>query len=210
MQAPLFPAASFGDLRARLADLPAADPTSIAAARVRQDNLTKPPGALGRLEELAIFMAGWQGRARPVLDRAQAVVFAGNHGICRQGVNPFPQEVTAQMVANFTRGGAAINQLCRVSGADLSIVALDLDRPTGDFTEGPAMTEAEVLDAMVRGAAAVDTGANVLLLGEMGTGSGARLSAPSPRRTNSGAWPGRTSANSTTRRRSARQSAITP
>uniref|UniRef100_UPI002582F3E5 nicotinate-nucleotide--dimethylbenzimidazole phosphoribosyltransferase n=1 Tax=Acidiphilium sp. TaxID=527 RepID=UPI002582F3E5 len=131
MQASLFPASSFADLRARLADMPAADPASIAAARVRQDNLTKPPGALGRLEELAIFMAGWQGRARPVLDRAQAVVFAGNHGICRQGVNPFPQEVTAQMVANFTRGGAAINQLCRVSGADLSIVALDLDRPTG-------------------------------------------------------------------------------
>ncbi len=171
MQTPLFPAGSFADLRARLADLPAADPASIAAARMRQDNLTKPPGALGRLEELAIFMAGWQGRSRPVLDRAQAVVFAGNHGICRQGVNPFPQEVTAQMVANFMRGGAAINQLCRVSGADLSIVALDLDRPTGDFTEGPAMTEAEVLDAMVRGAAAVDTGANVLLLGEMGIGN---------------------------------------
>ncbi len=171
MSGPLLPAASFAELRGRLRGLPAADPASIAAARARQDNLTKPPGALGRLEELAIFMAGWQRTDRPRIGRAQAVVFAGNHGICAQGVNPFPQEVTAQMVANFAAGGAAINQLCRVSGAELSIVALDLDQPTRDFTQGPAMTEAEVLDAMARGAEAVDPGASVLLLGEMGIGN---------------------------------------
>ena len=83
------------------------------------------------------FFAGWQGRARPRIDRAQALVFAGNHGVCAQGVNPFPQEVTAQMVANFRAGGAAINQLAAVAGAELSVVALDLDRPTADFTAGP-------------------------------------------------------------------------
>ncbi len=152
-------------------DFPGFDQASADAATDRQNQLTKPPGSLGALEELAIFMAGWQRRARPRIDTAQALVFAGNHGICDQGVNPFPQEVTAQMVANFEHGGAAINQLCRANGADLSVVALNLDRPTADFSKGPAMSEAECLDAMNRGAGAVDTSADVLLLGEMGIGN---------------------------------------
>lgn len=147
------------------------DQQAADAARARQDSLTKPPGSLGRLEELAVFMAGWQGRAVPRLDHAQAVVFAGNHGIVAQGVNPFPPEVTAQMVRNFRAGGAAINQLCRVAGADLSAVPLDLDHPTRDFTEGPAMDAAEVKAAMRIGAESVDPAADVLLLGEMGIGN---------------------------------------
>ena len=157
---------------AGLADtLPSADGDARAATARRQDSLTKPPGSLGRLEEIALFMAAWQGTGRPRIAKAQALVFAGNHGICAQGVNPFPQEVTAQMVANFAAGGAAINQLCRVNGAELSVIALDLDRPTADFTAGPAMTEAETLDAMNRGAAAVDPQADILTLGEMGIGN---------------------------------------
>lgn len=116
-------------------------------------------------------MAAWQGNDRPRIAKAQALVFAGNHGICAQGVNPFPQEVTAQMVANFEAGGAAINQFCRVNGADLSVIALDLERPTADFTAGPAMTDAETLDALNRGAAAVDPQADILTLGEMGIGN---------------------------------------
>lgn len=171
MADPLFPAESLAALRARLGELPCADEAAEAAARDRQANLTKPPGSLGRLEDLAIFMAGWQGNPRPRIAKAQALVFAGNHGVCAQGVNPFPQEVTAQMVANFSAGGAAINQLCRASGAELSVVALDLDRPTGDFTQELAMSEAEVLEAMARGAEAVDPGAEILLLGEMGIGN---------------------------------------
>ncbi len=153
------------------ATLPQADGNAAEAARARQNSLTKPPGSLGRLEELACFMAAWRGTARPVINRAQALVFAGNHGICAQGVNPYPQAVTAQMVGNFQAGGAAINQLCRANGAKLSVIALDLDRPTADFTAGPAMTEAECLDAMNQGAAAVDTTADVLILGEMGIGN---------------------------------------
>lgn len=169
---PLLPAPDFATLRARLsAGLPDIDTDAARAARLRQDMLTKPPGSLGILEELAVFMAGWQGLERPRISRAQALVFAGNHGICAQGVNPFPQEVTAQMVANFDSGGAAINQLCRVAGAELAVIALDLDMPTADFSQRPAMTETEVLDAMARGAAAVDTGAHILLLGEMGIGN---------------------------------------
>lgn len=167
----LFPAASFAGLNANLATLPTADEAARTAALARQVSLTKPVGSLGMLETLAIFMAGWQGVDRPKLERAQALVFAGNHGVCAKGVNPFPQEVTAQMVANFTHGGAAINQLCKANGADLSVIALDLDRPTADISEGPAMTEAETLDAMARGAAAVDASADVLVLGEMGIGN---------------------------------------
>lgn len=153
------------------ATLPASDADAARAATDRQNNLTKPPGALGRLEALAVFMAGWQGTGRPTIERAQALVFAGNHGVCAQGVNPFPQEVTAQMVANFEHGGAAINQLCRASGAALSVVALELEQPTGDITQGPAMSEKETLVAMQRGAGAVDPQANVLVLGEMGIGN---------------------------------------
>lgn len=157
---------------AGLADrLPAADEAAAGAARARQNSLTKPPGSLGRLEEVAEFMAAWRATGRPEIWKAQALVFAGNHGICAQGVNPYPQEVTVQMVANFQNGGAAINQLCRVNGADLDVIALDLDRPTADFTQGPAMTEAETLEALNRGAAAVDDGADVLILGEMGIGN---------------------------------------
>lgn len=151
--------------------LPKTDDVALKNAQARQDSLTKPQGSLGRLEELAVFMAGWRGTARPVITRAQALIFAGNHGICAQGVNPYPQEVTAQMVTNFETGGASINQICRVNGADLSVIALDLKNPTADFTQGPAMTEAETLDAMNRGAAAIDKGADVLILGEMGIGN---------------------------------------
>lgn len=157
---------------ARLADrLPQADQKAAAAARERQNSLTKPPGSLGRLEEIAEFMAAWRGTPRPRIDRAQALVFAGNHGICAQGVNPYPQEVTAQMVANFRAGGAAINQLCDINGADLSVIALELDRPTRDFTEAPAMDESECLDALWQGASAVDASADILILGEMGIGN---------------------------------------
>ncbi|MCL7466151.1 nicotinate-nucleotide--dimethylbenzimidazole phosphoribosyltransferase [Phaeovulum sp. NW3] len=162
---------SLADIAGLAETLPGADEPARAAALARQNSLTKPPGSLGRLEDLALFMAAWRATAQPVIARAQALVFAGNHGICAQGVNPYPQEVTAQMVANFQAGGAAINQLCRVNGADLGVIALDLDRPTADFTTAPAMTEAETLAAMNRGAAAVDPAADVLILGEMGIGN---------------------------------------
>ncbi|MDO5657103.1 MAG: nicotinate-nucleotide--dimethylbenzimidazole phosphoribosyltransferase [Paracoccus sp. (in: a-proteobacteria)] len=163
---------SFDALRAQLArGLPAADLAASDKAQARQDSLTKPQGSLGRLEDIACFIAGWQGTERPHLDHAQAIVFAGNHGVVAQGVSPFPAEVTALMVANFEAGGAAINQLCRAGGATLSVVPLELERPTGDITQTPAMSEAETLAAMARGAAAFDPQADILLLGEMGIGN---------------------------------------
>lgn len=166
-----FKISSLDDVAGLVEGFPSHDAKSALAATDRQNALTKPPGALGRLEEIAIFLAGWQKTDRPKIDTAQAVVFAGNHGICAQGVNPFPQEVTAQMVANFEHGGAAINQLCKANGADLSVVALDLDTPTKDFTVAPAMTESECLDALNIGAEAVDKSADILILGEMGIGN---------------------------------------
>ncbi|MGE4431043.1 MAG: nicotinate-nucleotide--dimethylbenzimidazole phosphoribosyltransferase [Sphingobium sp.] len=159
------------DFEAALADLPAPDQMAIAAARARQAQLTKPAGSLGRLEDIALFFAGWQGREKPVLETARAVVFAGNHGVTARGVSAFPASVTAQMVANFTAGGAAINALSVAAGLDLDIVALDLDRPTADFTMAPAMTEAECLAALRAGAGAVDPGLDLFVPGEMGIGN---------------------------------------
>ncbi len=142
-----------------------------AAARAHQNNLTKPPGSLGMLEDLAVFLASWQSNERPVVDRAQAIIFAGNHGICKQGVNPFPQEVTHHMVSNFENGGAAINQLCTLSGAELTVKPILLDTPTKDFTKTEAMSVAELLDAMSLGAKAINRNADIILLGEMGIGN---------------------------------------
>lgn len=141
------------------------------AARARNGQLTKPPGALGRLEDLAIWYAGWRGTGRPELAHPQVVIFAGNHGVTARGVSAFPAEVTAQMVMNFQHGGAAINQLARSFGARMDVHALDLDAPTADFTQGPAMTEAGVVAALAAGWEAVDPDADLLVTGEMGIGN---------------------------------------
>lgn len=162
---------SLADVRALLADLPAPDAAAIAAAEARNAQLTKPPGALGRLEKLAIWMAGWQGTDRPHADHPQIVIFAGNHGVTAKGVSAFPAEVTEQMVANFAHGGAAINQLAKAFGATLDVHALDLDRPTADFTEQPAMTEAELVASLRKGYEAVGAEADLFVAGEMGIGN---------------------------------------
>ncbi|TDW65258.1 nicotinate-nucleotide-dimethylbenzimidazole phosphoribosyltransferase [Novosphingobium sp. PhB55] len=156
---------------AALADLPGPDGSALAAARARQASLTKPAGSLGRLEDIAVFMAGWQGRTRPRAERIRAVVFAGNHGVAARGVSAYPSEVTAQMVANFEAGGAAINALTAACGAALSVVPLDLDRPTRDITREPALSEAECLEALDRGAAAVSADSDLFFVGEMGIGN---------------------------------------
>ncbi len=160
-----------------LQNLPVADLHAQANARAHQLTLTKPPGALGQLEDIAVFLAGWQGTATPQITKAQALVFAGNHGVCAQGVNAFPQAVTQQMVDNFHAGGAAINQLCQIAGAELSVIPLDLDRPTQDFTTGCALSSDELAHAFHTGATAVDTTADVVVLGEMGIGNSTVASA---------------------------------
>jgi nicotinate-nucleotide--dimethylbenzimidazole phosphoribosyltransferase len=160
-----------GGLRARIAAFGAGDAAAEAAVRARQDTLTKPPGSLGRLEDVVAWLARWQGRAMPRLDRVEIVVFAGNHGVVARGVSSFPAEVTGQMVGNFAAGGAAINQLARVAGAELRVVPVEIGMPTGDFTAGVAMSPAEFLAAVAMGEAAVRPGVDLLCLGEMGIGN---------------------------------------
>ncbi len=167
-------AASFHTLTEFMALLktqPHADHASVENAVARNGQLTKPSGALGRLEDLAIWYAGWRKTATPKLDMPQVIVFAGNHGIAAQGVSAFPAEVTAQMVLNFQHGGAAINQICKTFGAGLDVYALELDRPTDDFTKGPAMSEKDVITALKAGWNAVDASADLLVVGEMGIGN---------------------------------------
>ena len=163
--------ASFADLRAVCLDLPSGHPAASLAVAMREDTLTKPPKSLGRLEELAAFLAHWQGHAPPRLDRTEVLVFAGNHGVTRQGVSAYPAEVTAQMVANFSHGGAAINQFAGAAGAALRVIPLQLDAPTADFTESPALTEAEFLAAVAAGHDAVSPDSDLICLGEMGIGN---------------------------------------
>src|SRR5579862_6702819 len=118
---------SFSALRAVCLDLPTGHPAASAAVDQREAALTKPPRSLGDLEDLVAWLAHWQGHAPPRLDRVDILVFAGNHGVSRLGVSADPAEVTVQMVANFSAGGAAINQLARTAGAQLHVVPLSLD-----------------------------------------------------------------------------------
>jgi nicotinate-nucleotide--dimethylbenzimidazole phosphoribosyltransferase len=162
---------SLSALRTACLDLPPGDDAAAAAATDRNAVLTKPPGSLGRLEETAIWLARWQGRNPPRLDRIEVLVFAGNHGVVAQGVSAFPAAVTTQMVANFAKGGAAINQLAAGAGARLQVIPLDLDQPTADFTNAPAMDETAFLRAAAAGYDSVPADADLVCLGEMGIGN---------------------------------------
>ncbi len=172
------PVATFDEITRLLAELPGPDQEAAEATAAREAQLTKPPGALGRLEELSVWLARWQGRQPPRLEHPRVAVFAGNHGVARKGVSAFPAEVTQQMVQNFIAGGAAVNQLAAQAQADLRVYEMALEAPTADFTEGPAMTEADCARAVAYGMMAVEQGFDVLALGEMGianTTSGAAL-----------------------------------
>ncbi len=165
------------DLAAQLKDLPEPVEAAVVAAQARNASLTKPPGALGQLENVAAWYCGWRGDARARISAPQIAIFAGNHGVTVQGVSAFPPEVTAQMVANFEAGGAAINQLARQFGARMDVHALELERPTTDFTRAPAMDEAEFMAAIRTGWEAVDPAADLLVTGEMGIGNTTSASA---------------------------------
>ena len=165
------PFRTLDQFRMLLQAMPMADADAASAARDRNSQLTKPPGALGRLEDLAIWYGSWRGTARPVMERPQVIVFAGNHGVTARGVSAFPAEVTVQMVGNFRAGGAAINQLSKLFGAQMDVHALDLDRPTADFTTAAAMTEEDVVTALATGWEAVNPTCDLLVVGEMGIGN---------------------------------------
>ena len=161
----------FDDIRALLGKMPGPDEAAIAAAREREAVLTKPAGSLGRLEEISAFLAGWQGSAKPHVDNPLVAVFAANHGVVAQGVSPFPQSVTQAMVANFTSGGAAINQICKSLDISLKVYELALEKPTGDITREPAMDERVCAGTIAFGMEALASEPDLLVLGEMGIGN---------------------------------------
>ncbi len=160
--------ANLDEIRALFANLPGPDLEAGTAAALHERQLTKPAGALGRLEELSQWLATWQGRHPPRLDHPRTSVFAANHGVAARGVSAYPAAVTAQMVQNFIAGGAAVNQLCRVVDADLRVYEMNLDTPTADFVDAPAMSEEQCAKAIAYGMMAVEPGLDVLALGEMG------------------------------------------
>ncbi len=170
MSTPQLPA-HLDEIRQLLKGLPGPDLSSRRAAKTRQAQLLKPPGALGRLEALAHWLATWQGRERPGVERPRIAVFAANHGVAAQGGSAYPPAVTAQMVQAFVQGQAAVNQMAELNGADLRVYELALDQPTDDFTQGPAMSEADCVRAIAYGMMAVEPGFDVMALGEMGIGN---------------------------------------
>lgn len=183
-------------LAATVARIPGLDRAAMAAAAARHDQLTKPPGSLGRLERLAIQVAGISGRPLPSVERKAIVVMAGDHGVAARGVSAYPSEVTRQMVLNFLRGGAAINVLARAAGARVVVVDMGvagdlppqpelLDRKivrgTRDLTREAAMSEAETLRAIEAGIAVLEEqaalGLDLVAPGEMGIGNTTAASA---------------------------------
>ena len=162
---------SLDEMRSLLRALPGPDAAAAAAAAAREPLLTKPPGALGRLEAVAHWVATWQGRHPPEIRRARVCVFAGNHGVVGRGVSAYPAEVTAQMVQNFIAEGAAVNQLARVADAELRVYEMALEEPTRDFCDGPALSDEACARAMAYGMMALEEGIDLLALGEMGIGN---------------------------------------
>ncbi|GEO98943.1 nicotinate-nucleotide--dimethylbenzimidazole phosphoribosyltransferase [Methylobacterium haplocladii] len=163
--------APFADIRRLVAEMPGPDEDALAAVRARDAVLTKPAGALGRLETLVEWLAVWQGKATPTLDRPLVCVFAGSHGVTARGVSAFPDAVNRQMLDNFSAGGAAINQLCAAYGLGFKVFDLAIDLPTGDICEGPALDEKATVATMAFGMEAVAAGTDCLAIGEMGIGN---------------------------------------
>jgi nicotinate-nucleotide--dimethylbenzimidazole phosphoribosyltransferase len=172
--------------------IPPLDAAAMTAVHDHLDRLTKPPGSLGRLEGLVVQLAGITGSASPRIEHPAVVVFAADHGVTAQGVSAYPSDVTAQMVANFLAGGAAINVLARAAGAKLVVIDVGVAGPelevssrirpgTRDMTVEPAMTRDEVLAAMAVGGDTARTlvadGCDAIALGEMGIGNTTAASA---------------------------------
>ncbi|ACB95651.1 nicotinate-nucleotide--dimethylbenzimidazole phosphoribosyltransferase [Beijerinckia indica subsp. indica ATCC 9039] len=151
--------------------MPAASEAAVTAVRERQARLTKPEGSLGRLEEIVAFLAAWQDKPQPQMERPLVAIFAANHGVAARGVSAYPPSVTRAMMENFGNGGAAVNQICASFGTGLKIFELALDLPTEDITQKPAMDEAAAAATFAFGMEAIAGGIDLLCLGEMGIGN---------------------------------------
>lgn len=157
-------------IRAAVAEAP--DPLARAAAEARLAEVIRPYRALGRIDELAVWLAAWQATGRPHVDRPAVVVFVADHGVTVEGVSAYPAEVTAQMLAAFRGGHATVNRIAEVVGAPVTIVDVGVGRPTANLADGPAMTPGDLGAALDAGAAAVDAlDTDMIALGEMGIGN---------------------------------------
>lgn len=150
---------------------PDGDDAAVETVRQRDAQLTKPAGSLGQLESLVEHLARWQRRASPKLENPMVAIFAGNHGVVAQGVSAFPQDVTAQMVGNFTNGGAAISQICALHELNLRVFELALEVPTADFTQEPALDDRACAATIAYGMEAIAGDVDLLAIGEMGIGN---------------------------------------
>ena len=161
----------FDDIRRLVSTMPGSDADAAAAVRQRERSLTKPTGSLGRLEELAEWLAAWQGKPQPSVDRPLVCVFAASHGVAERGVSAYPAAVNRQMLDNFAAGGAAINQICAALGLGFKVFDLALDLPTNDIAADAAMDEKSCVATMAFGMEALAGGTDLLGVGEMGIGN---------------------------------------
>ncbi|HKH96346.1 MAG TPA: nicotinate-nucleotide--dimethylbenzimidazole phosphoribosyltransferase [Beijerinckiaceae bacterium] len=164
-------AAPFDDILRLIGSMPGPDEAAVAAVRERDRNLTKPAGSLGRLEWIVEWLAAWQGKAKPSVDRPLVCVFAGSHGVAKRAVSAYPDSVNRQMLDNFAAGGAAVSQICATLGLGFKVFDLALDVPTNDIVEGPAMDEKACVATMAFGMESIAGGADLLALGDMGIGN---------------------------------------
>jgi nicotinate-nucleotide--dimethylbenzimidazole phosphoribosyltransferase len=162
---------AFADIVDLLTLAPAGNEEAVDATRIHDAQLTKPRGALGKLEALVEHLARWQGKSPPTLENPMVAIFAGNHGVTDQGVSAFPREVTAQMVKNFTDGGAAISQICALHELNLRVFELALEVPTGDITREAAMDDRTCAATIAFGMEAIAGKPDALAIGEMGIGN---------------------------------------
>jgi nicotinate-nucleotide--dimethylbenzimidazole phosphoribosyltransferase len=161
----------FDDIRALIRDIPGPDEKSRAETQAREAQLIKPAGALGRLEEIVAHLAAWQHRSTPRISRPLVAIFAGSHGVSAKGVSAYPSEVNRAMLASFSNGHAAINQICKAHDLGLKVFDLAIEIPTVDFTEGAALEEAACAATIAFGMEAVANGTDLLCVGEMGIGN---------------------------------------
>lgn len=166
-----------GQFETALQNLPEHDVSAYNGPKFKHGQTLHQRSALGRLEDIASFFSVWQQQDMPCINHARAVIFAGSHGVNTHRISAYPDAVTQQMVDNFKAGGGAINALAKTADLDLHILSLDLERPTQDFTQAPAMDEAECLKALSAGAAMVEDHLDLLVPGEMGIGNTTSASA---------------------------------
>jgi nicotinate-nucleotide--dimethylbenzimidazole phosphoribosyltransferase len=161
----------FDDIRALFQIMPPASQECVDMVRARDAELVKPAGALGRLEEIVEWLAAWQGKSKPTIDRPLVAIFAANHGVVEQGVSKWPSAVTRQMMETFAAGGGAVNQICAAYDLGLKVFDLALDLPTADITQDAALDERAAAATFAFGMEAIAGGIDLLCVGEMGIGN---------------------------------------